>query len=336
MDWSGLPEEILLSIATRMDHLSEYIRIGAVCKSWRSALLVRPPPLHLRFPFLLVYYGMWRDDAFYSPLERKLHPMKIPHRRRPKTRLGSSSSDGWVCIVHDNVDLYLHNPFSGAVVLLPPLICDDYFEYARKAVWSAEPTDPNCIIALLCNRVYYCRPGDARWKVLNTSLEFVPDAIFFNENLYMLQPWCGRIVAIDPHQGREMTMAMRPDGFLQGMDKLLHLVAGPSAPMLVVRHMKNEHETTWFEVFRVDGTLKKWVKTKSLDEGMLFLGMDNSIWFSSSNLKGCKGNSIYFIDHDIYFLVDYLRIFYLEEGSFGVIGEIDRDIYSYEWIVPTL
>ncbi|KAK1272133.1 F-box protein SKIP23 [Acorus gramineus] len=239
-----------------------------------------------------------------------------------------------------NLDLYLLNPFSNAVVLLPSLrtdySSDGSFEYVLKAVLSAKPTDPNCIIALLCetddyHMVYYCRPGDARWTLIKTSLEFVTDAVFFNENLYVVNSYAERVAAIDLHKGREMTMAVGPDGFLDWSDNFRYLVAGPSGPLLVVRHLKNLWETRGFELFRLDGTLKKWVETKSLDEGLLFLGRNTSFWLSSSNLKECKGNSIYFMDK-----YRDLGIFYLEDGSFGSICGLDEKLlcYSYEWVVP--
>ncbi|KAK1324866.1 hypothetical protein QJS10_CPA01g01969 [Acorus calamus] len=339
VDWSDLPEDMLYSIAMRMDHLSDYVRFGAVCKSWRSAIIggnTRTTPLHLRFPFLLLSDNFTEDHALYSPLERKLHPIRLPNRLRP-TRFLGSSSDGWVCMIDDN--LYLLNPFSGAVVFLPPPRTS--FDFVFKAVWSAAKTDPNCIIALLCemydrNMVYYCRPGDARWTALSSSLEFVNDVVFFNENLYVVDWEAGRVVAMDLHQGTTTMMAVEAlDGFLDWMDHYMHLAAGPSGPLLVVRHMKkNVFETERFELFELDGTLKKWVETKSLDEGMLFLGWNTSIWLSSSSgLKECKGNSIYFIDMN-----KDLGIFYLEDGSFGSIWGLDEKplYYNCELVVPIL
>ncbi|KAK1271769.1 putative F-box protein [Acorus gramineus] len=336
-DWSDLPEDMLFSIATRAEHLSDYIRFGAVSKSWRSAITVYPrPPLHLRFPFLLLSRdNKTRDHALYSPLERKLHPIRLPDRSRPKRCLGSTS-DGWVCMIDDNLHLYLLNPFSGAVVLLPPLstdfITDGSFEHVLKAVWSAEPS---IIVILLCKKeeretVYYCRPGDARWKVLETSLEFLHDAVLFNKGLYVMNWEARRVAAID-HHGRGMMMAAGPN-------KFMYLAGCPSGPLLVVRHMKNVYETRRFELFEPDSKMKKWVKTKSLDDGMLFLGMNTAIWLSSSSLKECKGNSIYFMDRNRDGVVEDLGIFYLEDGSFGSICGLDeKPLYdSFEWVVPIL
>ncbi|KAK1324865.1 hypothetical protein QJS10_CPA01g01968 [Acorus calamus] len=243
-------------------------------------------------------------------------------------------------MVDDEDNLYLRNPFfSGAVIFLPPPRTD-LISYVFKAVWSAEPTDPNCIIALLLEvdyrkMVYYCRPGDAQWTVLKASLEFVNDVVFFNENLYVVDRRAGRVVAMDLHQGREMMVVDAPDGFLHWMHMMgkgnyMHLAAGPSGPLLVLCHLKNNSfETERFQLFVLDGTLKKWVETKSLDEGMLFLGWNTAIWLSSSSgLKESKGNSIYFIDEN-----KDLGIFYLDDGTFGSVSGLPSD-YSYELAVP--
>ncbi|KAK1271764.1 hypothetical protein QJS04_geneDACA006002 [Acorus gramineus] len=330
--WSDLPKDLLFSIASRTEHLFDYIRFGAVCKSWRSAVTVNPRPLHLRFPLLFACNR--RDYFLYSPFECKLHPIKLP-----SISVGclGSSSNGWVCMLRNDLDIYLFNPFSNSEVLLPPLRTDFISELipllsVRKAVWSAEPTDPNCIVVLLydeANGVVYCRPGDVRWTMFKISLGNRFDAIFFNnKNLYVVDCRSGRVAAVDLHRGREMTVAEGRDGFCDGSGKSRYLVAGPSGPLLVVRHMKNMSETRRFELFELDGTLKKWVETKSLDEGMLFLGMNTSIWVSSSNLKGCKGNSIYFMHYNT-----NLGIFYLEDGSFGSMCGLPSH-YSYEWVVP--
>ncbi|KAK1272134.1 hypothetical protein QJS04_geneDACA005992 [Acorus gramineus] len=250
-------------------------------------------------------------------------------------------------MVDDNLDLYLFNPFSTAVVPLPPFRNDFISEpiprpygslvyFVWKAVWFAEPTDPNCIIALLYQWDYtrdmetgvvYYKWGDARWTVLETSLESVDNVVFFNENLYLVDRW-GGVKEIDLHQGREITM----ETWLKGYK---YLGAGPSGPLLVAKHMK-ACEVRPFELFELDRTLKKWVETKSLDEGMFFLGMNTLIWLSSSNLKGCKGNSIYFIYYNMNDRRKDLCIFNLEDGSFGTICGIDEKLLynGYEWVVP--
>ncbi|KAK1321476.1 hypothetical protein QJS10_CPA03g01375 [Acorus calamus] len=121
-----------------MENLSDYTRLGAVCKPWRTAFVGLPRPLHLRFPLLFLSCRTTINSdngpyhALYSPFERKVHPVKLPDRPRPERCIGSSS-DGWVCMIDDDgLDIYLFNPFSGVVVHLPCLFGD---ENLFKAVW---------------------------------------------------------------------------------------------------------------------------------------------------------------------------------------------------------
>ncbi|XP_059437047.1 F-box protein At2g26160-like [Corylus avellana] len=76
--------------------------------------------------------------------------------------------------------------------------------------------------------------------------------------------------------------------------------------------------TEGFEVFVLDGK-PKWVETKSLGDGALFLGEKTSIYVSASDFPGCQPNSIYFTDrqNDTCFASNYdMSIFNLGDGSF--------------------
>ncbi|KAK1268509.1 F-box protein [Acorus gramineus] len=409
MDWSDLPNDILYTISMRVDHLSDYIRFGAVCRSWRSAISDnhRHLPHHLRFPFLfLSSVPTSRDDhALYSPFERKVHPIRLfPDRVRKERCIGSDG--GWVCMVDDNLGISLFNPFSSAVVLLPPLRTDviqdpkphpkhhgsleflpgmsgEYLrnEYTYKAVWSAEPTDPNCIVALLLrdgalllqkectSNMAYCRPGDTRWTVIETSFHLLLDAIFYKEDHRFYVVGCGymgaRVAAIGVLGEQEMELP-RVDEALQMATDLnlgseLHLAAtggGPSGLVVVLRLLKNLNTdqnipyrlTVGFKLFKLDETETKWVETTSLDNnggdgnGMLFLGLNNSMWLSSRDfIKGfCQGNSVYFTDDDRFNSTYYVDlggesgVFHLEDGSFGSIyGNDLKYLYPHPiWVLP--
>ncbi|KAK1271765.1 hypothetical protein QJS04_geneDACA006003 [Acorus gramineus] len=111
----------------------------------------------------------------------------------------------------------------------------------------------------------------------------------------------------------------------------MNLAVGPSGLLFILRHLI-PHQTEMFEIFRLDETKTKWVHTKSLDDGMLFLGLNTLMWLSSDNFKECKGNSIYFTDDDVTDLkylddrVEDSSIFYLEDASFGSIYGNDRKV----------
>ncbi|KAE7995280.1 hypothetical protein FH972_000098 [Carpinus fangiana] len=74
-----------------------------------------------------------------------------------------------------------------------------------------------------------------------------------------------------------------------------------------------------FKVLVLDGN-PKWVETKSLGGGALFLGEKTSTYVSASDFPGCQPNSIYFTDRQHYTCFasnNYdMNIFNLEDGSF--------------------
>ncbi|KAK1280438.1 hypothetical protein QJS04_geneDACA002821 [Acorus gramineus] len=406
VDWSDIHKDIVDSILKQIEHLSDYIRLGSICKSWQSSMVDIPRPLHLGFPFLLLSRRTTttgnnrRDYALYSPFERKVHPVKLPDRPPSPVRCIGSSSNGWVCMIDDSLRIYMFNPFSNALVLLPPLsrtnlnlisdpkpsshgslefaVKDEFIEgyqvmmfgegmrdhYIYKAVWSAEPTDPlNCAI-FLCLRIstsmYYCRPGDARWTMIKTQLDYVSDAIFYKDNLYLVDNDT-EIATIDLlHQGGGQGITVpklevkayetKLDVDLFGLRTRKYLVAGPSGLLFILRHYKysfrcvyeRRHLTFEFRVFKLDEMGTQWVETKSLDDGVLFLGMNSSIWVSSRNFKECKGNSIYFTDDDRFDSVyedgrgGDSGVFHMEDRSFTSLCDNDlKNLYPYPlWVLP--
>ncbi|KAK1283235.1 hypothetical protein QJS10_CPB21g01394 [Acorus calamus] len=289
---------------------------------------------------------------------------------------------GWVCMADDRrLDVYLLNLFTGAMVTLPPLTtnvisehwrggvrplqirCDDgVFEmvafghfgedaHLYKVVFSTEPTDPNCTIVVffrraVCMDLVYCRPGDERWALMDTSLWEVYDAVFYKEKLYVVTSIMGSVVAFDLiHQGQEIKMptvnVIDRDWFcVPDMRTQVHLAVGPSGLLFILRHLI-PHQTEMFKIFRLDETETKWVRTKSLDDGMLFVGLNTSTWLPSGNFKECKGNSIYFTDDvtNLLYLDDQFKdsgVFYLEDMSFGSIyGDDMKVLYPHPvWVIP--
>ncbi|KAK1271767.1 hypothetical protein QJS04_geneDACA006001 [Acorus gramineus] len=260
----------------------------------------------------------------------------------------------------DNIPhLYPLNPFSGAVVHLPHLWanCSPVFdEYLFKVVWSAKPTDPNFVIVFLKRDAYsavYCRTGDARWKLIHDSLE-LSDAIFYKEKLYVVDDEEGCVAAVDLLHQDVVEEIRMPElvAFARGSHlERMYLAAGPSGLLFIVRQMKRSRycsqgrnvklQTGGFKVFELDETTTKWNETKSLGDGMLFLGLNESMWLPSSNFKECKGNCIYFTDDSSYnirrpILREDSGIFHLEDGRFGSFyGDSTKRLYPNPvWVVP--
>ncbi|KAK1271766.1 hypothetical protein QJS04_geneDACA006000 [Acorus gramineus] len=131
----------------------------------------------------------------------------------------------------------------------------------------------------------------------------------------------------------------------------MYLAEGPSGLLFTVRHLLHwfdevAYMTVGFETFRLDETAKKWVEINSLGDGMLFLGLNTSMWVSCGDFKNCRGNSIYFTDDNMeestssFFSLgmgEDSDVFHLDDMSFGSIHD-DEDMnwkYPYPvWVVP--
>ncbi|RLM68882.1 hypothetical protein C2845_PM17G12590 [Panicum miliaceum] len=123
-DWSGLPEELLVSFLLAMD-VPAAVRSGAVCTSWNAAYaafrrLRAPSPRQL--PCLL-----YASDAL-APGAAALHcpatgaTLQIPFLLAPLARqplLGSGH--GWLVTANEASNLHLLNPVTGAQAALPPV-----------------------------------------------------------------------------------------------------------------------------------------------------------------------------------------------------------------------
>lgn len=74
-----------------------------------------------------------------------------------------------------------------------------------------------------------------------------------------------------------------------------------------------------FKVFKLSKTIddgEQWVEMESLDDRILFVGIDSRFSVSAKDFPGCKGNCIYFYDPR---LTQFCR-YYSTSGVFSDIG----------------
>ncbi|XBI83607.1 hypothetical protein VPH35_092092 [Triticum aestivum] len=121
-DWSGLPEDLLLTIMAELD-VPNIIRSGAVCTSWHYAYkafrrLRLPSPKQA--PCLLYACDEYGPNiaTMYYPSSNAT--FRVPFPRPPDESQGFvSSCHGWVFATDESGDPYLLNPITGSQAALP-------------------------------------------------------------------------------------------------------------------------------------------------------------------------------------------------------------------------
>ncbi|XP_043687836.1 putative F-box protein At4g22180 [Telopea speciosissima] len=121
VDWSELPMELLGSVLQRLPNV-DIIHFGAVCTSWHSAASDKSYSSAPQLPWLMLPYKAGHEGKetrkFHNLSENKIYQIKLPKEIRHSRCVGSSF--GWLVIVDRFCHALLMNPFSGAIIHLPP------------------------------------------------------------------------------------------------------------------------------------------------------------------------------------------------------------------------
>ncbi|XP_078165723.1 putative F-box protein At4g22165 [Carex rostrata] len=201
-DWANLPLAAVYLISQKVKCITDYVRFRAVCSPWRCASFPNPH-LPLQLPWLMIPYSIKdrEDDGirlFYDHWESKMRKIHLPET------IGMAccaSYRGWLLLVaRGGMELFLLNPLTRARIQLPPFPNDFLVRLFlgiyvfSKMTFSADPTDPNCIIMVFSQRfqaIFFCKVGDCCWTeivvapFLGAALQLI-DAVYYNERFYLL------------------------------------------------------------------------------------------------------------------------------------------------------
>ncbi|CAI9100463.1 OLC1v1037574C1 [Oldenlandia corymbosa var. corymbosa] len=216
-DWSNLPAELLDAILRQVFLLPDYIRFGAVCKSWRSIMVDQKPQriasIHKQPPMLLIakqhdyFHNAPNSISFklYSIVEDKVYDPKIHVPCFPSC-IDFSSSHGWLILF---VGFYgwlkLVNPFTRKMMKIP---CNKSCDFT-KVILSCDPTTyPNdfvlaAVSGVACGSLSqilaFIKVGEKSWTFL-ANPKFPRDEIrdlIFHQGLFYVLLERNQLVAID-------------------------------------------------------------------------------------------------------------------------------------------
>ncbi|KAE8008846.1 hypothetical protein FH972_005319 [Carpinus fangiana] len=202
--WDEVPDDMMGEILGRLN-IIDRIRLGGVCKSWRS--IVKQKDIHSApsVPWLLLPHAQNCNSlSFFSMSEGIVHTIKLPEAAQGGWCFGSSK--GWLTIARgtqDDPQVFLLSPISGVQRHLPSLTAIPYFKDFVDLAW-----DPNritsfirkielsstdlskCVVAAtfrlpMANILAVCKVGDKEWRVFQ-GLETYFDIKFHEDKLYAL------------------------------------------------------------------------------------------------------------------------------------------------------
>ncbi|KAL3722761.1 hypothetical protein ACJRO7_035032 [Eucalyptus globulus] len=295
-DWSQMPEDLLRRIARRLGTQFDVLRFRSVCSSWRSSLAPSPNPLRRgRIP--IIPHEGYPDDCtqLYLLPKRTIFLVGVP-------RSCDQTED-------DLGGMNLLNPFtSWQIGPLPdgfPRVLDlmnlrvlelghervlldsDGLRYGvYNEVWESEKVVFLCLdnendFALLRlvpgGTLLMFKSREKRWSPVQDMPSAYEDVILFKGEFYAV--------------GRDgMTVVV-------GLDSIVTLIVQSTFDGWDKRLVESVGELL-FKVYKLDREEKVWNEVKDLGDRVLFLGQECTFSASAADLGACKGNCIFFIDHE--------------------------------------
>ncbi|KAL6606640.1 hypothetical protein ACP70R_042293 [Stipagrostis hirtigluma subsp. patula] len=168
--WSDLPAELLGLVLLRLHSLADRVRVGTVCRPWRSGARLQPLPPPM--PWIAL-----DEDTYLDTADNATHKLKP---NLPSDARGGGSVDHLLIFLkRAGEGCFLVNPFSAAVLPVPDLSffleeqaqSEMFYSFTgavKKVVARWPPVNPVVVAALITHggdwhnmpsTVFVCRAG---------------------------------------------------------------------------------------------------------------------------------------------------------------------------------
>ncbi|RRT64980.1 hypothetical protein B296_00015639 [Ensete ventricosum] len=333
--WENLSPRMVGHIARHLRSAGDYLVLRATCRSWRSALPLRPRHLPTQLPFLICHPPSEQRFRFAFGLTAA---SAGNIRWLPETVQGLcvGSSYGWLILIPNSFLVYLFNPVTTEEIWLPRLFgavpggvkvpVDDTVNVGLdKAVLSSDPTlDRDFVVMFFRHdvpvRCRTCRLGDTSWTentyvplldrrlplagVQYTSHEF--DIVPYGERrmcaIFENKYWAVYEVNNGPPPRLTCTARGSLPSCIPRSDLPFYLVAS-AGEVLLATHCKEMTEegniVDSTRLFRFEPGNKKWPaladELDDIGDRILFLGTCCSVSVAAGDCSGIPGNAIYYV-----------------------------------------
>ncbi|XP_078152363.1 putative F-box protein At2g04810 [Carex rostrata] len=290
--WSHLPPELLDQIYALLSP-SDRPRFRLICSTWRGVAKQSIPRFPLPFePPRLLLSILDNGLSFFDIFNCKSLTCSIPAPHNKAHCFGYLA--GWFFLVsgQNPSRVYLFNP-----VLLAEIPLPDLDSPIAKAILSAAPGFPNCLVAVMGSygTIALCEPAGKRWQVLDLGKPIVFwDIIFWRNQL------CGIVTLsnvlfcnFDMESGKTSILTVRLPHHVQvrrrGPIVGAFLVESTSGDLLTVIV-----DNPKFIVFKLVQECT-WEKMERIGNQALFLGniRSESVPVNQFLDSGVRKNSIY-------------------------------------------
>ncbi|XP_010905854.1 F-box protein SKIP23-like [Elaeis guineensis] len=226
-NWAALPLELQALILGRLE-VADYLRFGAVCRSWCSTVAERPCLPKPQIPWLMLSDSTRDPDTrrFFSRPDQKMYKIHLPEIHG---RLCIGSSEGWLITVDELSELHALNPLTGASLALPSVATffdvagvvrdsdghiTDYVigydnlgevphevEHMRVYYYLKAILDPSSAAVAVIhgefNDLSFAHAGDESWTALQPPLPQIFCDIIFRKGLLHAVAISGALVVFD-------------------------------------------------------------------------------------------------------------------------------------------
>ncbi|PIA27253.1 hypothetical protein AQUCO_08200045v1 [Aquilegia coerulea] len=333
--WSELPAELLDIISTKLINYVDYVRLRAVCPSWKSHLPKKPSHLLklTQLPWLLLphYENNIVSEthcSFFNIADEKTYRLELPEAIA-KGKQCWGSPHGWLVTLDEEGPCFgLLNPLTRDEKRLPTLfffpstLQNDqvssivlpwdsigYLRYSSvvKAALFAKPSVSTGYIVIVlmedgpCNLAFF-RSGDMAWTpILEAEQNIYKDVVCFEGQFYVVDSKGSVYLCHLGASPNVVKVADPPENpFADGPEKM-YLVESVNELLLVYRHHiylngRSYDSTYYFTVHKPDlSKSSSWSNVEDMGDQVLFLGTNCSFSLSARNYP-FRRNSIYYTD----------------------------------------
>ncbi|PIA26881.1 hypothetical protein AQUCO_08600032v1 [Aquilegia coerulea] len=325
--WSEIFPDLLLLITSYIVNYADYVRVRAVCLSWKSTLPSKPCHLPTQFPWLLL--PLFNNNTiseshcgFFNFLDEKIYKLELPEIVGMGKRCWGSPH-GWLIVMHEKGTLFsLLNPLTREQIKLPLLVfpsyslekghiirnIDNIFDFdVVKAILFASPSGITDFIVMVimkegpCGLAFF-RFGTEGWiRIKDTEGIVFHDVVCFDGQFYAVDE-CANVYICDLGASPNIRqVAGRPESVEELEPEHHYLVESTRGFLLVHRYREHIDGTSlylsfYFTVHKLDISKLKWCVLEDIGDQVLFLGTNASFSLSARDHPGCEGNSIYYTD----------------------------------------